>query len=109
MADHKTDANQKFFYFLISGQIEYFDTPRDAEEKSFKTRQVNTVYPAPNPGLVVVDLAAIQTKLQMVFLQKYSRTSKMPPHEITDCVITSCSFLGEYTEAKFMKNAPNNN
>lgn len=93
-------ARNKKAYFLVSGEIEY----RDGEGDSFKTMRVNGIHSGER-YLIVKDLAKIQTMLQMQFHHKNQRRSPNPP-EITDAVIYSVTFLGEFTHEEFHAGAP---
>ena len=89
-------------YFLVSGEIEFIEVAKN-KAKNSRTVKVNGVLAAPENKLPARMLGSVQTTLQMQFHTKYSKTHPTPPEEITDVVITSISYLGEFTSAEFMK------
>lgn len=98
----ETKTPDVFHYFLVAGEIHFLDSKFN---KSPKTLKVNAVYQGSGVGLIARDLAKIQTRLQMAFHQKYSRTHSEAPN-VTDCVILGCSYIGTHTSEEFLAGAP---
>lgn len=102
----QTSDNQpeQFFYFLISGEIEYTEGKHNKTPKYMKT---NTVFQSPLAGLTAKQLAKCQVNLQMNFYKHYSRSHSSPP-DITNVTIIATSPLGMFSEQEFMADAPTN-
>ena len=92
----------KQHYFLVSGEIEFIEVAKN-KAKNSRTMKVNGVHASPENKLPARMLGSIQTMLQMHFHAKYSKTHPSPPEEITDAIITSIFYLGEFTNTEFTK------
>lgn len=108
--DNKQPPERSYFYFLVSGKIEYMEKvpPRPGYKPQLVQGhlEANTIFQSPVQGLTAKHLAKCQQDLQMNFHRHYSRTHKTPPHNITNVTLIATSFLGYFTEAEFLADAP---
>ena len=95
----------KQHYFLVSGEVEFTEVSKSKTEFS-RAMKVNGIQVWKDRELPAAALAKIQTTLQLHFHQKYSKTHKAPPKEVTGVTIMAIIHLGEFTNEEFMKDAP---
>lgn len=97
MPQKTVPPNLQQAYFLITGEVRYFE---DGSTTS-KERKVNAVFATPLMRITGPDLNKMYGQLQMAFLEKYQEDQQELPAEerrglpsIKDLVILSISLLG---------------